>query len=262
MIIKEKDYLEHYGVKGMKWYQHLFGKEQSHAKYAKSSVEAMGRKRLKNARTANMDKWGKDADHNICYIAGYSGSGKSTVSSSLADKNTDIIHLDAYTDKGAADKRNRQFDAYLKEKGVDPPKKYPRNEWPEKKVLEKFEQAVDDFGKAQFNKNRKVIAEGVQVANRTLWEDHSHYSDKPIVLLSTGIRESLYKSTVREIRRLDPNNKSSDIRLFLDAMATLENYKNNVQTYMNANSNLDSLQAATNAKRGEDWVKEYLKKTA
>lgn len=27
--------LEHYGRKGMKWYQHIFGEAQSHAKYAK-----------------------------------------------------------------------------------------------------------------------------------------------------------------------------------------------------------------------------------
>lgn len=35
MLISEQDYLEHHGVKGMKWYQHIFGKEQSHAKYSK-----------------------------------------------------------------------------------------------------------------------------------------------------------------------------------------------------------------------------------
>lgn len=35
MIVKEETYLEHYGVKGMKWYQHIFGDYQSGAKYAK-----------------------------------------------------------------------------------------------------------------------------------------------------------------------------------------------------------------------------------
>lgn len=46
LIVNESDWkeninflnsLEHYGVKGMKWYQHLFGKNQSHAKYAKDT---------------------------------------------------------------------------------------------------------------------------------------------------------------------------------------------------------------------------------
>lgn len=30
----DQDFLEHYGREGMKWYQHIYGKEQSHAKYA------------------------------------------------------------------------------------------------------------------------------------------------------------------------------------------------------------------------------------
>lgn len=34
---KYRDSLEHYGRKGMKWYEHIFGKEQGHAKYAKNS---------------------------------------------------------------------------------------------------------------------------------------------------------------------------------------------------------------------------------
>lgn len=33
MLVDEQDYLEHFGVKGMKWYQHLFGKEDTRAKY-------------------------------------------------------------------------------------------------------------------------------------------------------------------------------------------------------------------------------------
>lgn len=33
MLISEQDYLEHYGITGMKWYQHLFGKVDGRAKY-------------------------------------------------------------------------------------------------------------------------------------------------------------------------------------------------------------------------------------
>ena len=33
MLISEQDYLEHYGITGMKWYQHLFGKADGRAKY-------------------------------------------------------------------------------------------------------------------------------------------------------------------------------------------------------------------------------------
>ena len=34
-----EDYFAHYGRKGMKWYQHIFGERQSHAKYNKSRKE-------------------------------------------------------------------------------------------------------------------------------------------------------------------------------------------------------------------------------
>lgn len=34
-----EDYLAHYGRKGMKWYQHIFGERQSNAKYNKSNKE-------------------------------------------------------------------------------------------------------------------------------------------------------------------------------------------------------------------------------
>ena len=33
------DYFAHYGRKGMKWYQHIFGERQSHAKYNKSKKD-------------------------------------------------------------------------------------------------------------------------------------------------------------------------------------------------------------------------------
>lgn len=37
MTIQETDYLEHYGRRGMKWYQHIYGEEDSRAAYNKSS---------------------------------------------------------------------------------------------------------------------------------------------------------------------------------------------------------------------------------
>lgn len=40
-----RDSLEHYGRKGMKWYEHIFGKEQSHAKYSKSSSGSSSNKK-------------------------------------------------------------------------------------------------------------------------------------------------------------------------------------------------------------------------
>ena len=39
MNIAYGSYLEHYGRKGMKWYQHLFGDEDSRGKYNKYSAK-------------------------------------------------------------------------------------------------------------------------------------------------------------------------------------------------------------------------------
>lgn len=39
-----KTFLEHYGREGMKWYQHIYGKRQSHAKYADKSSSSSNKK--------------------------------------------------------------------------------------------------------------------------------------------------------------------------------------------------------------------------
>lgn len=38
-IVKEQDYLEHYGRLGMKWYQHIFGDADSRAKYSNRDLD-------------------------------------------------------------------------------------------------------------------------------------------------------------------------------------------------------------------------------
>lgn len=59
-----KAHLEHYGRKGMKWYQHIFGEEQSHAKYAQGKGSTSKKKSSKpsgKATTKSVKKAKKDS---------------------------------------------------------------------------------------------------------------------------------------------------------------------------------------------------------
>ena len=57
------------------------------------------KKRLHKSKSRNTELWGEDENHNVLYITGYSGSGKSTVTEELKDSNTIVIHLDLYFDE-------------------------------------------------------------------------------------------------------------------------------------------------------------------
>ena len=89
------DELDHHGIKGQKWGVRRFQNKDG-------SLTAAGKNRnynkrnMKNADTQNLDKWGTDKDHNILYISGKSGSGKSTAALDMSETNTNIIHLDSY----------------------------------------------------------------------------------------------------------------------------------------------------------------------
>lgn len=60
MIVKERDYLEHHGVKGMKWYQHLFGRLQGHAKYT-TGITAYKNNELRLKKGTEVQRISKEA---------------------------------------------------------------------------------------------------------------------------------------------------------------------------------------------------------
>lgn len=106
--------LYHHGVKGQKWgvrrYQNKDG-----------TLTAAGRLRICSKRISdvsdrsyNLEKFRSNSDNNILFVTGLSGSGKSTITKKFADKNTDIIELDAYFDSFGS--RNTNFDKYLSKK--------------------------------------------------------------------------------------------------------------------------------------------------
>lgn len=174
----------------------------------KIPLSEKGKKLLRNSHIYNIDKWGKDESHNILYITGYSGSGKSTLATYFKDSNTDLIHLDLYFEKNEIqnESQNTNFNEYLKSKGIKPINMVSKDQWVKTQVFSKFEKAIEDFAKEQFHKGRKVIAEGIQVYDGGLWEEHSHYKDKPLIILKTNAITSVNRALNRDKSNINSFN--------------------------------------------------------
>lgn len=189
------DSIAHHGIKGQKWgirrFQNPDGTltEEGKKRYGVSGA-------LINAKTYNIDKWGKDPSHNILYITGMSGSGKSTAALNLADKNTDVIHLDIYLEKGSKEVTDaydcKALNAYLDKKKIPfrkmrdgslDGKDHHEERW---KLIDDFTYATEEFGKQQYDKGRKVVMEGVQLSDQTMYPDKSELNGKPLAIVKTG----------------------------------------------------------------------------
>ena len=186
--------LYHHGVKGQKWgvrrYQNKDGSLTDAGKNRKYNKINM-----KNADTQNLDKWGTDKDHNILYISGKSGSGKSTAALAMSDSNTNVIHLDSYFElknKSEANKnKNEKFNNFLKKNGFDINSlndgKLFKNDINEYfKKVDKFAELSEEFGREEFDNSRKVIMEGVQLLDETMYPNKRFFDDKSCILLKTN----------------------------------------------------------------------------
>ncbi len=258
--MEQIDYLEHHGIKGQRWGIRRTPEQLGHRSGKPADVSTLGRKNLKKARTSNLNKWGKDADHNILYIAGYSGSGKSTTALSMAKPGDKVIHLDAYSEPdsgGAATIRNKDFDRYLNkavpqwhdmanaQRTDTKMVRYSKEYWD---TVDQFRDALDTYSRQQFKQGHKVIAEGVQIADDWLTGDKTYYSDKPLVILGTNPVMSMQRAFERD----DRGN-------LLKGLKNLDSAKEYIQWYSSTNKKLNELANTSSAKKGEAWVKEYLK---
>lgn len=223
--------LQHMGVMGMRWGHH------------KSKIPS---------KISNIEKWGTDKDHNILYVTGYSGSGKSTLAVKLKNDRTNVIHLDPYFEKMdknvAANIQDKEFNNYLAKnfpdyKSIANPKdgeRHTKSWW--NKVDSLMEQ-TEKFAEQQFPK-KKVIVEGVQLSDNTTYPDKSFFKDKPLAITETNAIKSFTRASRRDGKSVVTMAKEAKLY---------------IQWYGNMHESLDKLTQITNAKKGHDWVDNYLK---
>ncbi len=253
MIIKN-GFLIHHGVKGQKW---GVWNEDTRARYngGRKHVSSATRENLLASKTANIEKWGQDSKHNVLYIAGLSGSGKSVTAEGLRDKNVNTIHLDYYLEKGnnRSSFRDPEFTSYLEvnapevldvlgSKSLSDMTKEEKNEyW---KCIDKFENSIKSFGVQQHGLGKKVVCEGVQLVDDTLFPDKKYFKDQPIVILSTDADTALQRGLDRDEIGVDD----------ADTIAIRTSYQKIWSTY------LDDLSNTAEAKVGEEYVMSLLRK--
>ena len=164
---------------------------------------------VKHADTYYLENWGRSKDQNILYITGISGSGKSTLALCMADDFTEIIHLDAYfeLDNLASAQRfhNKVFDDFLKSKRFDPfslnnKDLFVSNKKEYFRLVDLFAAHSENFGEHLYHVGVKVIMEGLQLLDETMYPDKDFFDNKPRIELTT-------KSSVaaRRARKRDRN---------------------------------------------------------
>lgn len=250
-LYDESPFLEHHGIKGQKWGVRRF--QNPDGTLTKEGIEHYTKKAMSKAHTRNMDKWGKTPETNTLYIAGYSGSGKSTTAIGLARKNDHIITLDGYSepDEAASTSRNKTFNRYLDKhvpKWREMPnasdttslKRFSKEYW---KTVEAFDKAIDEFSKEQYSKGNRVIVEGVQIADDWLKGNKKDYLGKPMVILQTNPVTSMQRAFTRDERGS-----------LLKGLLSLDEPKDFVKWYVNSNKRLKELAEAT-INEGEAFIK-------
>lgn len=178
------DELMHYGIKGMRWGITRTPEQLGHMKIPKSATHK------------NLSSFGKDSKHNVCYIMGGSGSGKSTVARENRH-NANVIHLDAYID-GTGAPKSKEFNEYLLKHKMNPnavSRFVKEGKWGK---VDKFTDLIDKFGEQQYKKKKRVICEGVQLMDDTLHPDKSYFKDKPFVVLNTSAIVSTIRGNIRD----------------------------------------------------------------
>lgn len=189
--VADDQVLIHHGIKGQKW------GIRNGPPYPLQNNHNFGKKLLKNAYGSNLNNWGKDKNHNTCYITSYSGSGKSTLALYLQEiTDAEIIHLDPYTEK-FEENHNKNFDKLLASRFPEyfklKQKEFVRNG----KLLDKFQECLEEYARLLYP-SRKLIVEGIQLLDETFYPDKKYFADKPLLIPSTSARTSSKRGSARD----------------------------------------------------------------
>lgn len=208
-IISDDTGFQHHGIKGQRWGVITRNVGVNYIPIGQRNSM------LKNARTHNLDSWGSSPDKNVLYVTGYSGSGKSSLAVAMASKKDSVIHLDSYFERNTTP-NNKRFNQYLEKNfpeyrmiSVGFRKQISLNEFG--RLLGRFENEIENFGKSEFNNGRRVICEGVQLLDETIQTDKSYFKDKPMIIMKTNALVSAYRSANRDDIKIDLNLIKQDI---------------------------------------------------
>lgn len=259
----EEGALQHHGIIGMKWGKkngppYPLAPDISTGKRIKIPKDDYGLKNLKNARTANLDKWGSTKSSNTLYVVGYSGSGKSTTSLRLAKKGDTVIHLDGYSEMHDESAQNKKFNAYLdkrvpkwkqmvhatKEGSDKVMKRHSKEYWD---TVDAFRDAIEEYSKEQFSKGNRVIVEGVQIADDWLTADKNYYASKPMVILNTGAIKSMKRAFARD-----------DRGGIIKGLKSLDSAKEYIQWYRNSSKRLNELSDISGARKNQKYLNKFM----